>query len=96
MADSYEVLQSDGTVKEYGADQFEEVRRVRTRAEHQQLVAEGWMPLDEEIETGEAPAPKAAWKEALLVEAAPPPEAPETVIYVLGRLKPGEEGRQVV
>ena len=96
MADSYEVVQPDGTVREFDAGQFEEIRRVRTRAEHEQLVAEGWMALDEEIETGEAPAPKAAWKEALVVEVTPPPEAPEIVIYVLGRLKPGEEGRQVV
>jgi len=96
MADSYEVLQSDGTVREYGADQFEEIRRVSSRAEHEQLVAEGWLALDEEVETGEAPEPKAAWKEALLVEVVPPQEAPEVVIYVLGRLKPGAEGRQVV
>ena len=96
MADSYEVLLADGTVREYGADQFEEIRRVRSRAEHEQLVAVGWLALDEEVETGEAPKPKAAWKEALLVEVEPPQEAPEIVIYVLGRLKPGQDGRQVV
>jgi hypothetical protein len=96
MADTYEVLQPDGSVREFTADQFAEIRRVRTHAEHDELLAQGWFALDEEIEQGEAPKPKAAWKQALTESVTPPAEAPEIVIYVLGRLKPGEEGRQVV
>ena len=96
MADTYEVLQPDGSVREFGADQFAEIRRVRTHAEHDELLAAGWLALDEEIDEGEAPQPKAAWKQALTETVTPPAEAPEVVIYVLGRLKPGEEGRQVV
>jgi hypothetical protein len=96
MADTYEVLQPDGTVREFDAGQFEEIRRVRSRAEHEELRANGWIALDEEIEEGEAAQPKAAWKQAITETVVPPAEAPEVVIYVLGRLKPGEEGRQVV
>jgi hypothetical protein len=96
MADTYEVLRSDGRVIEFRAEQFEEIRRVRTHPEHDQLLSEGWLPLDEEVERGEAPKPRAAWKQALVVEATPPEEAPEITVYVLGRLKDGEEGRLVV
>jgi hypothetical protein len=96
MADTYEVLQPDGTVREFGADQFEEIRRIRSRAEHDELREQGWIALGEEVEEGEAPPPKAAWKQALTETVVPPAEAPEVVVYVLGRLKPGEEGRQVV
>jgi hypothetical protein len=96
MADTYEVLQPDGTVREFRADQFEEIRRVTTHAEHDELLGQGWMALDEEVEEGDAPKPRAAWKQALTETVTPPPEAPEIVVYVLGRLKPGEEGRQVV
>jgi hypothetical protein len=96
MADRYEVLQPDGTVKEYGADQFTEVRRVRTHAEHDQLIAEGWLALDEEVEAGETAQPRAARKQALTETVTPPAEAPDVVIYVLGRLKPGEDGRKIV
>ena len=96
MADTYEVLQPDGTVKEFRAEQFEEIRRVRTHGEHDQLLSEGWLPLDEEVERGEAPKPRAAWKQALVEEVTPPEGAPEFTVYVLGRLKDGEEGRQVV
>jgi len=60
MADIYEVLQPDGTVKEFRAEQFEEIRRVRTHSEHDSLLAEGWLPLGEEVERGEAPKPRAA------------------------------------
>jgi hypothetical protein len=56
MADTYEVLQTDGTVEEFRAEQLEEITET----------------------------------------VVPPQEAPDVVIYVLGRLKPGEEGRQVV
>jgi hypothetical protein len=96
MADSYEVLQPDGTVREFRADQFEEIKRVETRAEHEQLVGKGWLALDEEVRIGDMPKPRAAWKQALTETVTPPEEAPEIVVYVLGRLKPGEEGRQVV
>ena len=96
MADTYEVLQPDGTVREFAAGQFAEIRRVSTHAEHDELLAEGWLALDEEIEEGEAPKPKAAWKQALTETVTPPAEAPEIVVYVLGRLKDGEEGTQVV
>jgi hypothetical protein len=96
MADSYEVLRPDGAVCEYRADQFDEIRRVRTHAEHDELLSQGWLALDEEIEEAEAPKPRAAWKQALTETVTPPAEAPEIVIYVLGRLKDGEEGTQVV
>jgi hypothetical protein len=96
MADTYEVLQADGTVREYAAAQFAEIRRVSTHAEHDGLLAEGWLALDEEIEEGEMPKPKAAWKQALTETVTPPAEASETVVYVLGRLKDGEGGTQVV
>jgi hypothetical protein len=96
MPDTYEVLQPDGTVLEFRADQFEEVRRVEDRGEHEQLVGKGWLALDEEVRTGDMPKPRAAWKQALTETVTPPEEAPEIVVYVLGRLKPGEQGRQVV
>jgi hypothetical protein len=96
MADTYEVLQPDGTVREFTAAQFAEIRRVRTHAEHDELLAQGWLALDEEIEEGDAPESKAAWKQALTETVTPPAAAPETVVYVLGRLKAGEEGAQVV
>jgi hypothetical protein len=96
VTDIYEVLQPDGTVREFRAGQFEEIRRVRTHAEHDQLLEEGWLPLDEEVEAGDAAEPKAAWKQALTETVTPPQEAPEVVVYVLGHLRPGEEGRQVV
>ncbi len=89
MGDTYEVLQADGTVLEFRAEQFDEIRRVRSRAEHDELRGQGWLPLDEEIEQGEAPRPRAAWKQALTETVTPPPEAPEIVVFVLGRLKPG-------
>jgi hypothetical protein len=96
MADTYEVLQPDGTVREFTAAQFAEIRRVSTHAEHDALLSQGWLALDEEIEEGEAPKPKAAWKQALTETVTPPAEARETVVYVLGRLKDGEQGTQVV
>jgi hypothetical protein len=96
MADTYEVLQPDGTVLEFTAAQFAEIRRVSTHAEHDELLAKGWLALDEEIEEGEAQKPKAAWKQALTETVTPPAEAPEIVVYVLGRLKDGEAGTQVV
>lgn len=96
MTDTYEILQPDGTVREFRADQFAEIRRVRSREEHAELVGQGWLPLDEEVEEGDVPKPKAAWKEALLVEVTPPEPAPQITVFVLGRLKPGEEGVEVV
>lgn len=96
MADTYDVLQPDGSVHEYRADQFEELRRVRSRGERDELVAGGWLALDEEIESEAAPAGKAAWKQALTETVTPPVEASEVVVYVLGRLEPGQDGTQVV
>jgi hypothetical protein len=96
MPDTYEVLQRDGSVREFRADQFEEIRRVESKAEQERLLSEGWLGLDEEIRTGEMPQPRAAWKQAFTESVVPPERAPEIVVYVLGRLKPGEEGRQVV
>ena len=96
MANTYEVLQADGTVREFRADQFDEFRRVRSREEHDELRGQGWLALDEEIEAGETPEPRAAWKQALTETVQPPADAPRVVVYVLGRLKPGEEGRKVV
>ena len=96
MADTWEILQADGTVREFRADQFDEIRRVRSRQEHDELRGQGWLALDEEIEEGEAAKPKAAGKQAITETVVPPQEAPEIAVYVLGRLRPGEEGRQVV
>jgi hypothetical protein len=96
MADTYEVLQPDGTVREFTTAQFAEIRRVSTHAEHDELLAQGWLALDEEIQEGEMPKPRAAWKQALTETVTPPAEAPDIVVYVLGRLKDGEEGTQVV
>jgi hypothetical protein len=96
MADVYEVVQTDGSVREFHADQFDEIRRVRSREEHDELRGQGWLALDEEIEEGDAPKPKAAWKQALTETVEPPAAAPEITVYVLGRLKPGEEGRKAV
>lgn len=96
MADTYEVLQPDGTVLEFTTDQFAEIRRVSTHAEHDELLKKGWLALDEEIEQGETPKPRAAWKQALTETVTPPAEARDSVVYVLGRLKDGEEGTQVV
>ena len=96
MAEKYEILQPDGTVREFAAAQFAEIRRVRTHAEHDELLAQGWLALDEEIQEGTMPKPRAAWKQALTETVTPPAGAPEIVVYVLGRLKDGEEGRQVV
>jgi len=96
MADTYEVLQPDGTVREFTAAQFAEIKCVSTHAEHDELLAQGWLALDEEIEQGEMPKPKAAWKQALTETVTPPAEARDVVIFVLGRLKDGEAGTQVV
>jgi 16S rRNA U516 pseudouridylate synthase RsuA-like enzyme len=96
MADTYEVLQPDGAVREFRADQFAEIRRVRSRAEHDQLIGQGWVALDEEVEEGEAPEQPAALEQAFVEAVAPPRPAPEITVYVLGRLNPREEGRQVV
>jgi hypothetical protein len=96
MADTYEVLQADGTVCEFRADQFDAIRRVRSREEHDELRGQGWLALDEEVEAGEIPSQPGALEQALTESVVPPPPAPEIVVYVLGRLKPGEEGRQTV
>ena len=60
MTDTYEVLQTDGSVREFRADQFGEIRRVPSREDRDELRGQGWLALDEEIEEGEAPKPKAA------------------------------------
>jgi hypothetical protein len=96
MADTYEVLEPDGTVREFTPAQFAEIKRVTTHAEHDELLKKGWLALDEEIEQGKMPKPKAAWKQALTETVTPPAEARDVVVYVLGRLKDGEDGRQVV
>jgi hypothetical protein len=96
MADTYEVLEADGTVREFRVDQFAEIRRVRTHGEHDQMLAEGWLPLDEEVETGEIPKQPAALEQAFTEAVVPPPQAPEITVYVFGRLKDGQEGTQVV
>ena len=96
MPDTYDVLMADGTVRQFRAGQFEELRRVRSAKERNALVTEGWMALDEEIEQGEAPKQPVALEQALTESVVPPEPAPAVTIYVLGRLKPGEQGTKVV
>lgn len=96
MTDTYDVLATDGSVVQYRAEQFEELREVRTRPEHDQLIAEGWWALDQRIEAGEAPKPPSAVEEAFTEHVVPPEAAPRITVYILGRLKPGEEGLKVV
>jgi hypothetical protein len=114
MADTYDVLVADGSVLQYRRDQFSELAEARSREERQRLVADGWMPLDERIELGEAPPPKIRLAfgkggfgsaprfvlgsaEPALGDAVTPPDPPPSVtVYILGRLKPGEEGVKVV
>jgi len=96
MPDTYDVLMADGTVRQFRAGQFEELRRVRSAKERNALVTEGWMALDEEIEQGEAPKQPVALEQALTESVVAPPEPPPVTVYVLGRLKAGEAGEQVV
>ncbi len=49
---TYDVLAADGTVWQYGADQFEQFAEARSRDDRERLVGEGWTPLDERIEPG--------------------------------------------
>jgi hypothetical protein len=96
MAETYDVLTADGSVLQYSAGQFSEFREARSREERERLVGEGWMPLDERIEAGETPPHASALREAFLETVTPPDPAPHVTVYILGRLKPGEEGVQVV
>ena len=96
MSDSYDVLAADGSVLQYRADQFEELTEARSRPEHDELIAQGWMALDERIEVGEMPKHPSALEEALTEHVVPPEPAPHVTVFILGRLKPGEEGLKVV
>ena len=96
MDETYDVLMADGTVVEYAAGQFAETREARSPQERNDLVADGWMALTERIETGPAPKAPSAVEEALTESVVPPDSAPAVTIYVLGRLKPGEQGTKVV
>ncbi len=96
MADTYDVLTRDGSVVQYRAEQFAEITEARSRAQRDELVGIGWLALDERIELGETPKRPAALEQALTEFVVPPQEAAQTTVYILGRLKPGEEGVQVV
>jgi len=96
MADTYEVLMSDGSVVEFRADQFAETREVRSADERGELLAEGWLALGERVESGPAPKAPSALEEALTETIVPPQAAPEVKVFVLGRLKEGETGTKVV
>ena len=96
MDDTYDVLMGDGTVVQYLAGQFAEIREARSPKERDALVAEGWMALTERVETGPAPKAPSALEQALTESVVPPAAAPAVTIYVLGRLKPGEQGTKVV
>jgi hypothetical protein len=96
MDETYDVLMADGTVVEYAAGQFAETREARSPQERNDLVADGWMALTERIETGTAAKAPSAVEQALTESVVPPAEAPSVTIYVLGRLKPGEQGTKVV
>jgi hypothetical protein len=96
MAGTYDVLQPDGTVVQYRSDQFAEFCSARSHAQRDRLTADGWIALDERIEAGEAPAQPSALSQAFAEAVTPPPEAPTRTVYILGRLKAGEEGTKVV
>ena len=96
MDETYDVLMADGTVVEYTDGQFAETREARSPRERNDLVADGWMALTERIETGTAPKAPSAVEQALTESVVPPEPAPAVTIYVLGRLKPGEQGTKVV
>jgi hypothetical protein len=96
MADTYDVLMSDGSVVEFRADQFAQTREVRSAVERGELVAEGWLALTERIESGPTPKAPSAVEEALTETVVPPDEAPQVKVFVLGRLKEGETGTKVV
>jgi hypothetical protein len=96
MSDSYDVLAADGSVLQYRADQFSEFTEARSREQHDKLVADGWLALDERIETGEMPEHPTALEEAFTEHVVPPEPAPHITVFILGRLKPGEEGSKVV
>lgn len=96
MSDTYDVLMSDGSVVQYRAEQFAEFREVRSHAQRDVLVAEGWLAVDERIEEGAVPKQPAALEQALTESVTPPPPPAQITVYILGRLKAGEEGVQVV
>jgi hypothetical protein len=96
MSETYDVLAPDGSVLQYRDDQFAETTEVRSRAQHDQLIADSWMALDERIEQGAAPKQPSALEEALTESIVAPRRAPQITVYILGRLKPGEEGVRVV
>jgi hypothetical protein len=96
MADTYDILAGDGSVLQYRPDQFSEFTEARSRAQHDELVADGWLALDQRIEAGEMPVHPSALEEALTEHVVPPEQAPQITVFILGRLKPGEEGFKVV
>jgi hypothetical protein len=96
MADTYDILAADGSVLQYRVDQFAEFTEARSREQHDRLVADGWMALDERVEPGKMPAHPSALEEALTEHVVPPEAAPDVTVFILGRLKPGEEGVKVV
>jgi hypothetical protein len=96
MAETYDVLAPDRSVLQYREDQFSEFAEARSRDERERLVREGWMPLDERIETGEMPPHTSAVKEAFLEIVVPPEPVPHVTVFILGKLKPGEDGVKVV
>ena len=96
MADAYDVLTSDGSVAQYRAEQFEEFTEARSRAQRDELVAAGWLALDERIEEGATPKSPSSLEQALTESVVPPREVPQITVYILGRLKPGEKGDKIV
>jgi hypothetical protein len=96
MGQTYDVLAADGSVLQYREDQFSEFTEARSREDRERLVGEGWTPLDERIEVGEMPPHKSAVKEAFLETVVPPEPAPHVTVFILGKLKPGEDGVKVV
>ncbi len=96
MPETYDVLTPDGSVVQYHADQFAEIAEARSRAQHDEMIADGWLALDQRIEIGDEPKPPSALKEAFAERVVPPGAAPEITVYILGRLKPGEKGERVV
>ncbi len=93
---AYDVVAVDGTVWKFRADQFEQFTETSSREERQRLVDDGWTPLDERIEPGVTPPHKSAVKEAFLETVTPREPAANVTVYILGRLRSGEEGVKVV
>ncbi len=93
---TYDVLVEDGRVIRYATADFDQIVRTTSRPEMESLLADGWLPLDEEVELEEPQAGPSAVRQAFRGEATPPPGPKQVITYVVGQLKPGATGVQEV